>query len=132
MTKAYFLQLETETKLLINILLLLILNTASMAALAFSRNDDLLRRINAAAVPMNANPARSFKETIAFLNKLDGFDSGSVCPSLSESEFQLRLSMLTSITSTCTSPTGFCKLAMQQDGSVYGAQESNFDSNYYY
>ncbi len=88
-----------------------------------SRHEDKLKKINDAS---SAN--KNLKETLAFLNKIEGFDANRICSSLIRTDVQAKLSRLKSVISTCPGP-GFCRLAMRQNGSIYGTSDSRLESN---
>lgn len=85
--------------------------------------EDKLKKINDAS-----SPNKNLKETLAFLNKIEGFDANRICSSLIRTDVQAKLSRLKSVISTCPGP-GFCRLAMRQNGSIYGASDSRLESN---
>ena len=85
--------------------------------------EDKLKKINDAS-----STNRNLKETIAFLNKIEGFDANRICSSLIRTDVQAKLSRLKSVISTCPGP-GFCRLAMRQNGSIYGTSDSRLESN---
>jgi hypothetical protein len=69
---------------------------------------------------------------LAFINKIAQIPdtstgtSSSMChPSVLQSDIQAKLRNLKSFISTCTD---YCRLAMNQEGLVYGAKEFNLDS----
>lgn len=75
------------------------------------------------------SPNRNIKETISFLNKIEGFDSNRICTSLIRSDVQARLNRLKSLISTCPGP-GFCRLAMRPNGTIYGTSDSKLESKF--
>lgn len=75
------------------------------------------------------SPNRNIKETISFLNKIEGFDSNRICSSLIRSDVQARLNRLKSLISTCPGP-GFCRLAMRPNGTIYGTSDSKLESKF--
>ena len=85
--------------------------------------EDKLKKINDAS-----STNRNLKETLAFLNKIEGFDANRICSSLIRTDVQAKLSRLKSVISTCPGP-GFCRLAMRQNGSIYGTSDSRLESN---
>lgn len=88
--------------------------------------EDKLKKINDLS-----SPNKNLKEVISFLNKIDGFDPSRICSSLIRTDVQAKLSRLKSVISTCPGP-GFCRLAMRQNGSIYGTSDSKLDSNFEY
>jgi len=67
---------------------------------------------------------------LAFINKIAQIpETPSMCHvSLLQSDIQAKLRNLRSFISTCSD---YCRLAMNQDGHVYGAKEFNLDSKFY-
>ena len=89
-----------------------------------SSREEKLKKINDIS-----SPNRTMRELIVFLNKIDGFDSKKLCSSLIRSDVQAKLSRFKSIISTCPGP-GFCRLAMRQNGSVFGTSDAKLESNF--
>jgi hypothetical protein len=72
---------------------------------------------------------------LAFINKIalipdtPTITSSSMChPSLLQSDIQAKLRNLKSFISTCSD---YCRLAMNQDGYVYGAKDFSLDSKFH-
>lgn len=67
------------------------------------------------------------KEIFIFIDKLAHTGIKNTCDTkLIQSDVQLKMRLLKSIVSTCS---GYCRLAMSQDGDIYGDREFSLESN---
>lgn len=104
--------------------------TYSSSSLNNNKNLNLLNKILSQTASFQSQNKN--QTVLAFINKIaqipeaSTVTSSSMChPSLLQSDIQAKLRSLKSFISTCSE---YCRLAMNQEGHVYGAKEFNLDS----
>ena len=124
-------------KLVFVSLLIKIINSANLDLYQDNKND-LLNKImndNIGTNQNGINKKHQFqyqtdlnKKIAIFIDKIAMTGTENTCSSrLMQSDVQSKMRMLKSIISSCS---GYCRIAMNQNGHVYGANEFNLDSMY--